>query len=102
MGFASIGGCLKLDLRDSIGDWARMPDTAIPRQVAVRRMACGNLEDKRGMTVDYSGGLSGAVSATGASRMGVERPATVGWSEVGWRSKTMISFSPARSHGPGT
>src|SRR5271168_1298343 len=72
MGFASAGGLLKPDLRDSIGDWAEMADVRRPRQAVIRSRACGKLEDKGIMSVDYSGGLSGAVSsATGASRMGV-------------------------------
>jgi hypothetical protein len=50
MGFASAGGFLKLDLRDSIGDWAGREDAGMPMQLAAkRRMACGNLEEKGAM-----------------------------------------------------
>src|ERR1700679_189067 len=74
MGFASAGGLVKPDLRDSIGDGAGKADAAMMRHAAVRIRGCGNLEDKRVITVDYSGGLSGAVSATGASGTGGGRP----------------------------
>jgi hypothetical protein len=90
MGRESAGGFLKLDLRDSIGDCAERPDAAKLSEVATRRTACGNLEDKRVMSVDYSGTPVGVLSATGPSRIGVERPVTVGVVEAGARSKTMI------------
>jgi hypothetical protein len=50
MGLASAGGLLKLDFRDSIGDWALRQDGAIAKEAAARRTACGNLEEKRGIT----------------------------------------------------
>jgi hypothetical protein len=49
MGFASAGGFLKLDLRDSIGDCADRGDVAGLNKIATTRRACGNLEEKGGM-----------------------------------------------------
>jgi hypothetical protein len=46
MGLASDGGFLKLDLRDSIEDWASKHDGILANVVAARRRACGNLEEK--------------------------------------------------------
>jgi hypothetical protein len=45
MGLASAGGFLKLDLRDSIGDWADAGDVARIIVAAAKRSACGNLEE---------------------------------------------------------
>jgi hypothetical protein len=46
MGFASDGGLLKLDFRDSIGDWAITDDGRIAKAAAMSTRACGNLEEK--------------------------------------------------------
>jgi hypothetical protein len=54
MGFASAGGFWNVDLRDSMEDCANKEDTAMLREAIARRIACGNLEDKGVMAVDYS------------------------------------------------
>jgi hypothetical protein len=46
MGRESVGGLLKSVLRDSVEDCANNDDTKNTSVIAVRRITCGNLEDK--------------------------------------------------------
>jgi hypothetical protein len=49
MGRESAGGVLKLDLRDSMEGCADNENDRRDNETAVRRITCGNLEDKVGM-----------------------------------------------------
>jgi hypothetical protein len=54
MGLDSGGGVLKFNFNDSIEDCANNDEDNKQRHAPARRMACGNIEDKRVMSVDYS------------------------------------------------
>jgi len=76
---------LKFVMRDCVEVCANKNDDVIGSVATMRRAACGNLEDKEVMSVDYSCFAVGAGAGAGPSRVGAEQPLQ-GWVMLAGRS----------------
>ena len=85
MGLESAGGVLKFVMRDCVEVCANKCGDAVKNEVMRMAAACGNLEDKRVMFVDYSCFAVAAGAGAGPWRVGAEQPLE-GWEMLIGRS----------------
>src|SRR5580658_10218708 len=78
MGLESAGGLLKSFMRDCVEVCANKCSDAVKNEAMRMAAACGNLEDKRVMFVDYSCFAVAAGAGAGPWRVGAEQPLE-GW-----------------------